>query len=124
MGINPATYLIFPKVIASVLINPVLIIMSMFLAIGGGWAAGVVTGLVSSHEFVYGVQYMFKGYDVFYALVKTVVFAFIIATVSGYNGYYTNGGALEVGSASTKGVVFSSIAIILTNLILTQLLLA
>jgi phospholipid/cholesterol/gamma-HCH transport system permease protein len=124
MGINPATYLIFPKVIASIFINPVLIIMSMFLAIGGGWVAGVVTGLVSSHEFVYGVQFDFRAYDVSYALVKTVVFAFIIATVAGYNGFYTRGGALEVGSASTKGVVFSSIAIILTNLILTQLLLA
>jgi phospholipid/cholesterol/gamma-HCH transport system permease protein len=124
MGINPATYLIFPKVIASILINPILIIMSMFLAIAGGWAAGVVTGLVSSHEFIYGVQYDFMVYDVFYALMKTVVFAFIIATVSGYNGFYTSGGALEVGSASTKGVVYSSIAIILTNLILTQLLLA
>ena len=124
MGINPATYLIFPKVIASVLINPVLIIISMFLAIAGGWAAGVITGLVSSHAFIYGVQAFFQVYDVIYALIKTVVFAFIIATVAGYNGFYTSGGALEVGSASTKGVVFSSIAIILTNLILTQLLLA
>jgi phospholipid/cholesterol/gamma-HCH transport system permease protein len=124
MGINPATYLIFPKVIASVLINPILIIMSMFLAIAGGWTAGVFTGLVSSHEFVYGIQFDFRVYDVIYALIKTIVFAFIIATVSGYNGYYTSGGALEVGSASTKGVVFSSIAIILSNLLLTQLLLA
>lgn len=124
MGINAATYLIFPKVIASVLINPILIVISMFLAIAGGWAAGVITGLVSSHEFIYGVQAFFRVYDVIYALIKTIVFAFIIATVSGYCGYYTSGGALEVGTASTKGVVYSSIAIILTNLILTQLLLA
>ena len=124
MGINPATYLIFPKVIASVLINPVLIIISMFLAISGGWVAGIVTGLVGSHEFIYGVQAFFKVYDVMYALIKTVVFAFLIATIAGYTGFYTSGGALEVGSASTKGVVYSSIAIILMNLILTQLLLA
>jgi phospholipid/cholesterol/gamma-HCH transport system permease protein len=63
-------------------------------------------------------------YDVVYALIKTVVFAFIITSVSGYYGYNTRGGALEVGKASTKAVVYSSVLIILFNLILTQLLLA
>lgn len=124
IGINPATYLIFPKVIAAVLINPILIMMSMILAVFGGWLAGVLTGLVSSSVYVYGIKAFFESYDIFYAMVKTVVFAFLIVSISGYHGFYTKGGALEVGASSTKGVVHSSIAIIVFNLILTKLLLA
>ncbi len=124
MGINPATFLILPKIIASMIINPFLIMMSMLLAVGGGWMAGIFTGLFPSAEYIYGIQSFFHLYDIFYALTKTVVFAFIIASVSAYNGYYTKGGALEVGEASTNGVVYSSIAIIFMNLILTQILLA
>jgi len=124
MGINPATFLILPKIVASMIINPFLIMMSMLLAVGGGWMAGIFTGLFPSAEYIYGIQSFFHLYDIFYALTKTVVFAFIIASVSAYNGYYTQGGALEVGEASTNGVVYSSIAIIFMNLILTQILLA
>jgi len=124
IGINPATYLIFPKIIAAVLINPILIIMSMVMAIMGGWLAGIFTGLVPTSEYVYGIKAFFESYDIVYALIKTVVFAFLIVSISGYHGYYTKGGALEVGASSTKGVVHSSIAIIVFNLILTQLLLS
>ncbi len=124
MGINPASFLILPKIAAAIFINPIIIIISMFLSIFGGWVAGVVTGLCSSAEFIYGVQYSFHGYDVMYALIKTMVFAFLITSISGFHGYYTDGGALEVGRSSTRAVVHSSIAIILANLILTQLLLA
>ncbi|MBE0641371.1 MAG: ABC transporter permease [Bacteroidales bacterium] len=124
MGINSAAYLIFPKIIAAVVLNPILIIISMFLSIFGGWAATVMTGLGSSVNFIEGLQFEFSLYDVFYALTKTVVFAFLITSVSGYHGYTTKGGALEVGRASTRAVVFSSIAIIVANLVLTQLLLS
>lgn len=124
MGINSATYLIFPKIVACLFFNPILIMISILVGNVGGWAAGSLTGLVPSAEFIYGVKAFFEGYDVFYSLVKTVVFAFLIVSISGYHGYYTKGGALEVGEASTKGVVHSSIAIIVFNLILTNLLLA
>ncbi|MEI8201842.1 MAG: ABC transporter permease, partial [Bacteroidota bacterium] len=124
MGINSANFLILPKIVASVLINPFLITMSMFLSISGGWLAGVLTGLVSSPNYIDGLQLDFHPYDVFYSIIKTIVFAFIISTISSYNGYNISGGALEVGKASTKAVVSSSIFIILFNLILTQLLLA
>jgi phospholipid/cholesterol/gamma-HCH transport system permease protein len=124
MGINPATYLILPKIVASMLINPFLIGMSMLLSVGGGWLAGLATGLFPTADYVNGIQSFFHLYDIFYAFIKTVVFAFLIASVSAYNGFYTKGGALEVGEASTNGVVYSSIAIIFVNLILTQILLA
>jgi phospholipid/cholesterol/gamma-HCH transport system permease protein len=124
MGINPATFLILPKIVASMIINPLLIIMSMLLSVSGGWLAGITTGLFPSADYIYGIQSFFHMYDISYALIKTVVFAFLIASVSAYNGYFTKGGALEVGEASTNGVVYSSISIIFMNLILTQILLA
>jgi phospholipid/cholesterol/gamma-HCH transport system permease protein len=124
MGVNPATYLVLPKIIASMLINPFLIAMSMILAVAGGWLAGVMTGLFPIAQYVYGIQSFFQMYDVYYAFIKTIVFAFLIASISSYCGYYTKGGALEVGEASTNGVVYSSISIIFMNLILTQLLLS
>ncbi len=123
MGINSASYLILPKIIASIIINPVLIIISMFLAIFGGWSIGIFTGLFTSYDYTYGLRAFYNSYEITYALIKTVCFAFIIASVSGYHGYITKGGALEVGRASTKAVVYSSILIIFFNLILTQLLL-
>jgi phospholipid/cholesterol/gamma-HCH transport system permease protein len=123
MGINSAGYLILPKIIASVLFSPVLIIFSMFLGIFGGYLFGVMTGVVTDYEFVYGITYSFRPYNVFYALIKAAVFAFIIASVPAYHGYYTNGGSFEVGRSSTKGVVYSSILILAFDLILTQLLL-
>ena len=124
MGINPDTFLVLPKIVASMLINPFLIIMSMLLSVSGGWLAGISTGLFPSADYIYGIQSFFHMYDISYALIKTVVFAFLIASVSAYNGYYTKGGALVVGEASTNGVVYSSISIIFMNLILTQILLA
>ncbi len=123
MGVNAAGYLILPKIVASMIINPFLVVASMFLGIFGGWLAAAVTGVVPLGNFVYGILFEFDPFDVFYALIKTVVFALIIASVSGYFGFYTRGGALQVGHSSTRAVVFSSIYIIIFNLILTQLLL-
>jgi len=123
MGVNSASYLILPKIAASILINPVLIVFSMWMGILGGWVAMVATGLVTTTDYVYGIRIDFLGYTIFYAITKTIFFAYIIASVAGFYGYITQGGALEVGQASTKAVVVSSVIIILFNLVLTQLLL-
>ncbi len=123
MGVNAAGYLILPKVIAAMIINPVLIIISMFLGIFGGYLACIITGVEPLSNFLYGILFEFSQFDVLYAIIKTVVFAFIITSVSGYFGFYTKGGALEVGKSSTTAVVVSSIFIIIFNLILTQILL-
>jgi phospholipid/cholesterol/gamma-HCH transport system permease protein len=123
MGVNSANYLIFPKITAAMLINPILIILSMWMGILGGWLAMTASGLVTTNDYVEGMRVDFEGFTIFYSLIKTVVFAFIISSVSGFFGYETRGGALEVGHASTQAVVVSSILIILFNLVLTQLLL-
>lgn len=124
MGVNSANYLILPKIIASVFINPFLIVISMFTGIMGGWLFGILTNVVTPYEYIYGIQYDFRTYNVVYALIKTLVFAFIISSVPAYHGYFTKGGALEVGRSSTTAVVYSSLLILLFNFILTQLLLS
>ncbi len=123
MGINSANYLILPKIVAMVFINPFLVIVSMVIGIAGGWGAGSLTGVVTSAEYIYGIQYAFISYYIVYSLIKSVVFGFLISSISGYWGYYVQGGALDVGRSSTRAVVVSSIQILLFNLILTQLLL-
>jgi phospholipid/cholesterol/gamma-HCH transport system permease protein len=124
MGINSASYLILPKIIASVVFNPFLTLISMFVGLIGGWLAVILTGAMPSADYIYGIQYLFVPFYITYALVKTVVYAFIITSVSAFYGYYVQGGALEVGKSSTRGVVYSSILILLADLVLTQLMLA
>ncbi|MCD4791317.1 MAG: ABC transporter permease [Bacteroidales bacterium] len=124
MGINPANYLIFPKVTAAMVFNPVIIIISMGFGLVGGWLVSVFTSLYTSYEYIDGIRSWFEGYTIIYALIKTVVFAYLITSISGFMGFIVKGGAIEVGAASTKAVVWSSIMIILFNLILTQLLLS
>jgi phospholipid/cholesterol/gamma-HCH transport system permease protein len=121
MGINSAHYLILPKIVAALFANPLLIVISMFLGIAGGWAAVALTGIYSAGDYIFGIQSWFEPTQVAYALAKTVIFAFLITSISGYHGYYTSGGALEVGKSSTRAVVASCIMIIVFNLILTQL---
>lgn len=124
MGINSAGFLVLPKVVALVVLNPFLVMISMGVGIFGGWIAGTSTGVVPSADYIYGIQFGFIPFYVIYSLIKAVVFAFLITTISGYWGYYASGGSLEVGRCSTKAVVVSSVQILLFNLLLTQLLLA
>jgi len=123
MGVNSTGYLILPKIVAAVLIFPFLIIISMFLGIFAGAIIGEWSGVVSMADYEYGIQYDFRQFQIIYSLIKTVAFAFVITSVSSYHGYYTRGGALEVGQSSTQAVVYSSILIIVVNLVLTQILL-
>ena len=124
MGVNSASYIILPKVVAAVAFNPVLTLISIITGIMGGWVVGTSAGVITAQDYIYGIQYAFIPYYIVYSLIKTVIFAFIITTVSAHQGYHVDGGSLEVGRASTKAVVFSSATILLFNVILTQLLLS
>jgi len=124
MGVNSAGYLILPKFLATLIFNPFLTLISIIVGILGGWIAGTQAGVITTQDFIYGIQYAFIPYYITYSLIKTVVFAFIITSVSAFQGYYVTGGSLEVGQASTKAVVYSSVLILLFNVILTQLLLS
>ncbi|MBA3985748.1 MAG: ABC transporter permease [Flavobacteriales bacterium] len=123
MGINSLNYLVFPKIIA-LLFYPFLIVVAMFLGIMGGWVAGVYGGFLSATDYATGLQDSFIPFHITYAFIKTFVFAFILATVPSWQGYYMKGGALEVGKASTNSFVWTSVLIILSNFIITQMLLS
>lgn len=123
MGINAINYLVFPKFIA-LMLYPFLISIAMFLGILGGLAASVIGGFVSLDDYIAGIQMDFIPFHMAYAFIKTFVFAFLLATIPSYYGYYMKGGALEVGKASTTSFVWTSVAIILLNYILTQMLLS
>lgn len=124
MGVNSACYLILPKIIALITFNPFLTLISMVVGIFGGYLATLVTGGITVTDYIYGIQYWFIPFYVTYSLIKTVLYAFIIATVPAYHGYNVKGGALEVGKASTKGVVYSSVLILLVDVLCTHLLLS
>jgi len=122
MGVNALNYLVFPKIIA-LFLYPFIISIAMYVGIFGGWIAAVFGGYSTSADFVEGVQLEFNPFHVTYAFIKTLVFAFVLATVPSFHGFYMKGGALEVGKASTTSFVWTSVVIIVANYILTQLLL-
>jgi phospholipid/cholesterol/gamma-HCH transport system permease protein len=123
MGINSASYLILPKIIAALLTFPLLVIIAAFLSMYGGYLAGVLTGALTEKEYIYGIRYQFQEYNVAFAIIKSLVFAFLISSISSYQGYFTRGGALEVGKSSTEAVTNSCIAILCADYLLAQLLL-
>jgi phospholipid/cholesterol/gamma-HCH transport system permease protein len=123
MGINSLNYLIFPK-FAALLLYPFIISIAMFLGILGGMAACVYGGFSTLESYIYGIQDDFEVFHVIYAFIKTLVFAFVLATIPSFHGYYMKGGALEVGKASTTSFVWTSVVIIVLNYFLTQMLLS
>ena len=123
MGVNSANYLILPKILAFVTMMPMLVIVSTAVGILGGWAVGAFTDIITIHDYLLGVQYAFNPYYVWYGIIKALVFAFVITSMSSYYGYVVRGGALDVGKASTNAVVNSNIMILFLDLILSKLLL-
>mgnify|MGYP001184515852 FL=1 len=127
MGVNSVGFLIGPKILGSLLIFPIVIIYSMFFGFLGGGLVCYFTEIIPVNQYILGIRSFSEDNFVFirYALTKTIVFAFLITSISSYFGYYVNinGGALEVGKASTNAVVYSSIFILFANYILTQLML-
>lgn len=123
MGINSASYLILPRISAFILMMPVLVVYSMAVGLFGGYCVGLFTDIITVSDYLLGIQYAFIPYYIFYSLVKSLVFAFIISSVASFYGYHVKGGALDVGRASTNAVVNSSVLILFFNLIITGLML-
>ncbi len=124
MGVNTKTYLVLPKILAALVVIPMLVIISGVLGIWGGRIASVATGIISGSEYDKGLLQYFKPYNVYFALIKSYTFAFIISSIPAYYGYYVKGGALEIGRASTKSVVVSCVMILFADYVLAQLLLS
>ena len=122
MGVNSASYLIMPKIIATVFSFPLLALFSMIIGTLGGYIIAM-TGVVLPAEYIEGLHYYFIPFEITYSLIKMAVFAFLTTSISAFYGYSPKGNSLEVGRASTRAVVTSSITIMIFNLILTQLML-
>jgi phospholipid/cholesterol/gamma-HCH transport system permease protein len=123
MGINSASYLVLPKIIAALITFPALVIIAAFLGITGGMAAGVLANVVSVQDYQQGLLSGFNPYNITFAMTKAFVFAFLITSISAYKGYYTHGGALEVGKSSTAAVTNSCIAVLFADYILADIML-
>lgn len=123
MGINSAGYLVLPKIIAGVIMVPLLIIIAMFLGVYGGMMAGSMAEILPTEQFLTGARSTFLGFNVVFSIIKATTFGFIITSISSFQGYYTEGGALEVGKSSTNAVVYSAIMILFTDYLIAQILL-
>ena len=123
MGVNSASFLILPKIMATLLFFPFLVILSMGIGMIGAWI-GALSVNITAADFLYGIRYEFISFYVTYAIIKTIFFAFIISSISSYFGYHAKGGAIAVGKSSTEAVVYSSIIILVFNFILTKIVLA
>lgn len=123
MGINSVSYLVLPKILATVFMYPFLVILAGVLAISGGYLAASLAGIVDPADYFTGLKTNFNEFSVAFALIKSIVFGFLISSIASFMGYYTSGGALEVGQSSTRAVTVSCIAILLSDFVLAQLLL-
>ncbi len=122
MGVNTAAYLIMPKVIAALLVIPMLVAIAAFVSIMGGYLSSVPTGLMTGEEYEQGLRSFFVPFNVVMMFIKAVVFAFLLTTVSAYQGYFVQGGSIQLGKASTNAVVFSDILILLADYLIAVLL--
>lgn len=122
MGINAASYLVLPKVLAAFVMFPILAILSGFIGIVGGYIAGTATGIITPEQYIYGIRFSFIPFNLVIPIIKSAVFGILIATISSYKGFYTRGGALEVGKVSTTAVTNSCIAILIADYLLAELL--
>lgn len=121
MGINSASYLVLPKMVAGVAMFPLLCILSGVLGLLGGYIAGVGSGQLTAYEYIYGLRAQFDVGNIGFALTKSVCFGFLITTISAFKGYFVRGGSLEVGKNSTLAVTNSCIAMLLADYVIAQL---
>jgi len=122
MGVDTAAYLILPKIFAAVVVIPMLVVLSAFLGIGGGYVACVMGNLVSDAEFMQGLRAFFMEYNVFMMMVKAIVFSFILTSIACYQGFYVQGGSIELGKASTNAVVMSTVLILIADYVIALLM--
>ncbi len=122
MGVNSANYLILPKITALVTFMPFLVIIAMATSLFGGWAI-CLTGLVDPDTYIFGIQTSFVPFNAFFALIKSVVFGFLISSIAAYHGYTVAGGSVEVGKASTDAVVVTNVFILIFDVLLTNVFL-
>ena len=122
MGVNTASFLVLPKIVAALIVIPILISVAAIISISGGYVATLYSGSFSSEEFIQGLRSFFEPYNVTMMYIKAVVFAYILTSIACYQGYFVKGGSIELGQASTRAVVFGIIVILIADYIIAVLL--
>jgi len=122
MGVNSASYLILPKILGLITIMPFLVIFSSATGIIGAYGTAFIGHILSPEDLTEGLQHSFVPWFMYMSIIKSLFFAFIIASVSSFYGYTVEGGSVEVGKASTDAVVSSSVLILFSDVFLTQIL--
>ncbi len=122
MGVNTSSYLVLPKLIASVIVIPLLVTIALIVGIGGGYISATYVAGLTTWEFEKGLRFLFDPYNVVMMYVKAITFSLIITSVACFQGYFVSGGSIELGQASTRAVVFGSINILVADLIIALLL--
>lgn len=123
MGFNSVSFLVVPRVLAGILMFPVLYIVASIFGVGGGLAAGYFSGSVPTADFLQGARMYFYPWNIVFGFVKSFVFGFIITSIACYKGYFATGGAEGVGESTTNATVLGCIYILLADFILAVLLL-
>lgn len=123
MGVNSAGYLVLPKIVATTLLSPLLMLLSLALGLVGGWLVVEATHIIPPASYITGIKAFYNGFYIFYSCFKMALFCFMISSIAAYNGYYARGGSLGVGRSSTHAIVVTSILILLMDLVVTQLML-
>lgn len=123
MGVNSAGFLVLPKVVASTLLSPLLMLLSLALGVLGGYFVVEFTQIIPTSSYITGIKAFYNGFYIWYSCFKMSLFCFMISSISAYNGYYATGGSLGVGRSSTRAIVTTSILILLGDLVVTQLML-
>ena len=123
MGVNSAGFLVLPKVVASTLLSPLLMLLSLALGLLGGYFTVIFTDIIPTASYITGIKAFYNGFYIWYSCFKMSLFCFVISSVAAYNGYYAKGGSLGVGRSSTRAIVITSILILLLDLVVTQLML-
>ena len=123
MGVNSACFLVLPKVVASTILSPLLMLLSLALGLVGGYIVVEFTQIIPTASYITGIKAFYNGFYIFYSCFKMSLFCFMISSIAAFNGYYAKGGSLGVGRSSTQAIVTVSILILLMDLIVTQLML-
>lgn len=123
MGVNSAGFLVLPKILASTILSPLLMLLSLALGLLGGWIVVEATQIIPPPSYITGIKAFYNGFYIFYSCFKMSLFCFMISSISAFNGYYAKGGSIGVGRSSTQSIVTISILILLFDLIVTQLML-
>jgi len=123
MGVNSAGFLVLPKVVASTVLSPLLMLLSLALGLIGGYVVVESTQIIPTASYITGIKAFYNGFYIFYSCFKISLFCFMISTIAAFKGYYAEGGSLGVGRSSTEAIVATSILILLADLVVTQLML-